>query len=73
MDKFECAALAANLTVNKSECLHQCSGILVTSYDVKDVENSELNTIHSVLEEIINYFSKQYYYEDIKTEIKGLF
>ena len=42
---------------DNSECLHQCSGILVTSYDQKKIDDRLSNAVSGIIE----YMSKNFY------------
>ena len=57
-----------NLNFNSTDCLQQCSGMLITSYDI-DIEN----TIYSKLSKMTEYMSKKsFYFRDMGKEFKGL-
>ena len=57
-----------NLKMNNTDCLQQCSGMLITSYDM-DIEN----TIYSKLSKLTEYLSQKInLVKDIGKEFKGL-
>ena len=66
-EKLECVS---NIMIDKSDCLQQCSGLLVTSYDQQDIENGVLNLVDYLNSKV--YYKSQEYRKDISAKVKGL-
>ena len=47
------------------DCLHQCSGVLVTSYDKEEIQDRPLNLINKLIEKLNMD-------KDVVAEFKGL-
>ena len=62
-EKLDCVS---NLKVDNSDCLQQCSGVLVTSYDQQDIEDISKKNL-------IKYISgKSPFLKDMRKEFQGL-
>ena len=63
-----------NIDIDEYKCLQECSGLLVTSYDQNEIENSVLSLILSRITELTDYMKEKVYpLEKIKEDIKGIF
>ena len=66
-EKLECVS---NIMIDKSDCLQQCSGLLVTSYDQQDIENGVLNLVDYLNSKV--YYQSKEYRKDVSAKVKGL-
>ena len=65
-EKLECVS---NITIEKSDCLQQCSGLKVISYEQQDIENGILNLVDFLTSKISNLNEQDK--EDISAKVKG--
>ena len=63
-----------NVTIDNTSCLQHCSGLLVTSYTQKDIENHELKKeLNNLVSKLSTYFNeKTGIYKDMENSLKGL-
>ena len=59
--------------INTSNCLPQCSGLLVTSYRSEQIQNPITVAMNSLISKLSNYFSKGWEYRNMPTEFEGMY
>lgn len=47
----------SSIKIEKSECLEQCSGTLVTSYEEQEIEDRPLNLVNTLVDKLSKYMS----------------
>ena len=62
-----------NIDIDEYKCLQEFSGLLVTSYDQNEIEDSVLSLILSRITELTDYMKEiEYKFYKIKEDIKGI-
>ena len=60
--------------INTSDCLHQCSGLLVTSYRSEQIQNPITLAMNALISKLTDYLSISVYtLENMASEFKGIY
>ena len=60
------------IEIDDSRCMHQCSGLLVTSYDQEDIENLDIKILYTMFTDHIKRLNDIFWDKDITADIKGI-
>lgn len=53
----------SSIKIDNSECLQQCSGILVTSFEEQEIEDRPLNLVNTLVDKLSKYMSEKLPYD----------
>ena len=68
-EQLQCVS---SIKVDKSECLQQCSGLLVTSFDKNEIEDRPVEIANALVDKLTKFMSESHYlFQDMAKNFKG--